>query len=185
MIHPVFNAPRRHNSPRPVCSSFQAGASGLLRAFRSPAFDVSMNRKPSAVLATDFFSVDRQDTGASILSSVDEADGRQHRRLLREKKGGKLDGMEPSADSFHLSDSSSSTDITTSSSTSSSYFYPDSDSGSSGNRQGARGRRGRGRKSFKEWQDDARWDLKVREKNMLMLVLVAGLTENTVGTKGA
>lgn len=49
------------------------------------------------------------------------------------------------------SESSASSSVSTSTSTSTSE---------SGGRKGSRGRRGR--KSFKEWQDDSRWDLKVR-----------------------
>lgn len=86
----------------------QAGAKGLLQAFRSPVFDTSMSRNPSAVLATDFFAGDRHAAAAASVSTTSsssspnvntdlEADdnsaaaagdeGRQRRRLSRTEEG--------------------------------------------------------------------------------------------------
>lgn len=60
----------------------QGGANGLLQAFRSPVFDTSMSRKPSAVSVTDFLSGDRHSTAAvsastssSSLSSMTDGGG--------------------------------------------------------------------------------------------------------------
>eukprot|EP00752_Nemacystus_decipiens_P004507 g4115.t1 len=148
-----FNLVKDH---LPLYAAVEAGASGLLQAFRSPVFDTSMSRNPSAVLAADFFAGDRHaaaDSASSMSlssSSIDtdlEADGtgaaaegddgRQRRRLSRIEEANSGSGS-----AFERSGSSSASLSSTSS--------------GSGRKAGRRGR-----KSFKEWQDDSRWDLKV------------------------
>lgn len=169
---PVALAPRRpsgiatkhatskyvsRSSPVP-CRFLEVGASGLLRAFRSPIFDTSMSRNPSEVFADEFFTGEPLHPAATSTSastptspnlridgSVDGGDTettRTQRRLSAE--GGRWEGVSDSSSaSLALSGSSSTSE--------------------SSARKGGRARRGR--KSFKEWQDDSRWDLKVIPTN--------------------
>lgn len=141
-----------HLSPVP-CRFLEVGASGLLRAFRSPIFDTSMSRNPSEVFADEFFTGEAPHSATSSSASTptspsprvgrsvdgDDTETRATQRRLS-AEGGEWGGVSDS--------SSASLDSSDASSTSASSA-----------RKGGRARRGR--KSFKEWQDDSRWDLKV------------------------
>ncbi|CAM9550979.1 unnamed protein product, partial [Ectocarpus sp. 8 AP-2014] len=60
-------------SQLPLYAAVEAGANGLLQAFRSPVFDTSMSRNPSTVSASEFFEGGRKATSVnpSASSSTD------------------------------------------------------------------------------------------------------------------
>ncbi|CAM9956333.1 unnamed protein product, partial [Ectocarpus fasciculatus] len=55
-------------SQLPLYATVEAGANGLLQAFRSPVFDTSMSRNPSNVFASEFFEGGRK--AASVAPSA-------------------------------------------------------------------------------------------------------------------
>ncbi|CBN79374.1 conserved unknown protein [Ectocarpus siliculosus] len=64
-------------SQLPLYAAVEAGANGLLQAFRSPVFDTSMSRNPSTVSASEFFEGGRKATSVnpSASSSTDADSG--------------------------------------------------------------------------------------------------------------
>ncbi|CAM9548555.1 unnamed protein product [Ectocarpus sp. 4 AP-2014] len=59
-------------SQLPLYAAVEAGANGLLQAFRSPVFDTSMSRNPSTVSAYEFFEGGRKATSVNLSASSSE-----------------------------------------------------------------------------------------------------------------